>query len=200
MLSQRSAVVLALLVSFAIYFIPIVAGDAGRYLGELFKPLLKPQELVESGDSWWYATNIVFALLLQALAFTLIYRFLRKPSAGRGLLLAVSVPLFFVVATLAYLFFIPALFFIGIDFGRETGNWSVECEADASLESVQMPADIGEKPISEVLVRVGNTDYATMSIPGCALTPLAVSVTAYYGNVVAHDVGNPRGRVRPSRE
>jgi hypothetical protein len=164
---QRRSAVLALVASFLIYAIPLVGPHAIPLLGEMFfADTYRSRPL-------WFLTDIAAALVLQFVAFTLVYLFLQKRNLARGLALGISVPALFIFAQALFMLWIPSLFLIENDTASDTGTWPVVCTADdASMIGVPTaPPQPGES-IPEVLIQTSKADYRVLSIPGCVVAPL----------------------------
>ena len=155
--------------SLLVYAIPLIGPHTITFLGELFFQT-SPRR-----DPLWRAAEFGSAFALQTAAFVLFYWFLRKPGIARGAITSLGGLGIVLTAHLAYLIFIPSFFLIENDRAPATGNWPVECFAeDAWISPVPMPHRDPANPVPEVLVQTSKAAYATMSIPGCAVRPLAL--------------------------
>ena len=121
---RRKSATIALLTSFSVYLIPLIGPHAAPLLGEMF-----------FGDMYrsrplWFLADLAAGLLLQLIAFTVLYLFLQKRNVQRGFVLGVAAPVMFVFAQALFMFWIPSIFLIENDTASDTGSWPVECTAD----------------------------------------------------------------------
>jgi hypothetical protein len=166
---RRKSAAIALLASFLVYLIPLIGPHAAPLLGEMF-----------FGDMYrsrplWFLTDVVAGLVLQLVAFSVIYLFLQKRSLVRGLALGVAVPAVFVSTQALFMLWIPSIFLIENDTASDAGSWPIECTADdAWIVGVATPHRPLGGAVKEVLIQTSKADYGVLSIPDCMVKPLAL--------------------------
>jgi hypothetical protein len=166
---RRKSAIVALLVSFSVYLIPLIGPHAAPLLGEMFFGGMY------RGRPLWFLTDVVAGLVQQLVAFTVVYLFLQKRNLIRGVALVLAILVVFVSTQALFMLWIPSMFLIENDTASDTGTWPVECTADDAW-IVQAPTPhrpLGES-LSEVLIQTSKADYGVVSIPGCTVTPLAL--------------------------
>ena len=165
--TRRRRLLLSFLASLLVYLIPLVGPHTFFFIGELF---LQTQATREPA---WRLTNIGAALLLQVVAFAVFYWYSANPNSARGVVVGLAALIVLVESQRVFSVHIPTLFLVENDTAPETGNWPELCStADGYFTSVPMPEQTAQGTVSEVLLQMMDAAYATMSIPGCALTPV----------------------------
>jgi hypothetical protein len=120
---------LALLCSFAVYFIPIVGPHASFFIFETIR-----QQFRAFTHPAWAFSGLGAAVGLQTVAFATFYWFWRRRSA----LSVAGLPAYgfaaVVLAQLIYMLWLPSYFLIEADTAPETGAWTEACTVkDASM-------------------------------------------------------------------
>src|SRR5262245_21798084 len=145
---RRKFAIIALLASFSVYYIPLIGPHASPLLGEMFFG-----GMYRSGPLW-FLTDVAAGLILQLVAFTVVYLFLQERSLVRGLALGFAVSAVFLSTQALFMLWIPSMFLIENDTESDTGTWPIECTADDAW-IVQVPTPhrpLGES-LSEVLIQ-----------------------------------------------
>ncbi len=169
MRTRRRRVLLSFFASLLVYLIPLVGPHTFFFIGELFF------QTQAAGEPAWRLMNIGAALLLQAMAFAAFYWYSGNPNSARGAVVGLAAFIALVESQRVFSVYIPTLFLIENDAAPETGNWPAVCStADGYLTSLPMPQQTSEGAVSEVLLQMMNATYATMAIPGCAVTPVSL--------------------------
>src|SRR5262245_50508516 len=121
----------AAVLSFSVYFVPLIGPHAITLLGQgLIIELTRDTNRTPA----WIATDIGLALLLQVAAMTILYLLFRKPNRIAIVIVALAIPIFIGFAEVSYLVAIPSMFLIERDTMNESGNSPVACSAsNASL-------------------------------------------------------------------
>src|SRR5262245_44672054 len=165
---RRKSAIIAFLVSFSVYLIPLIGPHAAPLLGEMFFGGMYRGPL-------WFLTDVAAGLILQLVAFTVVYLFLQKRNLIRGLTLLCAVPAVFISTQILFMLWIPSMFLIESDTASDTGSWPVECTADDAwiVEAPTPHRALGES-LSEVLIQTSKADYGVLSMSGCMVTPLTL--------------------------
>ena len=166
--SRRKALIGAFVLSFAIYLIPIFHIHAGYTpIGAMWGAFADP-------------TPFAFAmaagsLLLQGLAFALLYWVLRGGRGWRWLAAAGAAPLFAIAAQALFLFVIPVLVLVGYDAHPETGELRRVCTlSEATLAQVHSGTDLGLERAGEAwIILHDGYKRARLTLPGCQSTAIA---------------------------
>jgi hypothetical protein len=167
MRTRRRQLILATLASLLVYAIPIVGPHAFTLIGEFFF------QSQGTGGPAWRAMNIGAAMTLQAAAFATFYWFFSNPGLARGVVVGVAALVALVESQRVFFIYIPTMFLIEDDTRSEAASWSEVCStADGHISSVPTPEQSPDGVVSEVLLQMMNATYATMAIPGCAITAL----------------------------
>jgi hypothetical protein len=165
-MTPRKAVTLALVGSFAIYFIPIVGPHAAFFVFETIK-----QQFRGSPTPLWATANLGVAFALQVVAFALLYWLWRR----RGVLPILAVVAYgvtaIVLAQYAYMIWVPSYFLIEADTAPETGAWVETCAvADASMMTWRAPRRIPSGGWQEVWLSDSENRQAILTMPDCRRT------------------------------
>ncbi len=185
----------ALVLSFAVYLVPLVGPHDGWLLGTV---ILRELGGALSGraarDLGWVATDLGVALAAQAVFGLLLWWFVGRPGWRRGL--AVVAPVFPAIILLnhAFLVAVPMRFLIEPDTTPERAGWPLEC----SLRDVWIPqlrtsatAVAGPEPLWVLEVKAPYR-YGLFSMPGCVVRMLELTQSA---NVYATQVAGDRALV-----
>jgi hypothetical protein len=159
----------AFVLSFAVYLFPLIGPHVVFLLGQALWLDVTRRERELS----WIITDAGFAVVLQFLAFALLYWFFGKPVLLRGVVVVLALSFLALGVNYAYLIYIPSRFLIEAETAGETGNWAVECAAqEVGLVGIAHPSGVMDWP--EFLVQSPDGAYKLMHVPGCELIPLSV--------------------------
>ncbi|MDH3229904.1 MAG: WD40 repeat domain-containing protein [Alphaproteobacteria bacterium] len=161
---------LAFLLSFLVYLIPVVQAHGGTLLGlavwaEFF-------EIRSGREPLWLALDAGLALALQAAGF-IAFRWILGGRGIRWLVMIAVVPALVLGFNLAYMAAIPVLCLIERDTAPETGDWPVACSVPgASMVGLHTGVTLALERAREVWVWSGEMgQYGILSMPDCAVTP-----------------------------
>jgi hypothetical protein len=165
-------IVAASLLSFSVYFLPLIGPHAVTLLGHgLIIELTRDMNRTPA----WIATDIGLALLLQAAAMAVLYRLFRKPSLIASVVAVLAIPIFIGFAEVSYLVAIPSMFLIERDTQNESGNWPVACSAaNVSLISVPMSQMRSRQDTPSFPVQSSDGRYHMMRFSDCSVQPLSL--------------------------
>ncbi len=170
----------AFLLSFVVYLVPIVHVHGGTLLGIYLWAALDGGR---ADEPLWLALDVGFAVLLQA-AWFFVLRWILRGSRLRWLLLAALAPVTAVAAVWAYLALIPMLFLLEADTAPETGDWPVACSVPG-VSTVGLPAGVtlALERAGEVWVRSADGSYGVLSMPGCRIVRRDLFLPGVYGSI-----------------
>ena len=156
---------LAFLLSFMVYLVPIMHAHGGTILGIYLWAALA--EGRSGREPLWLAMDAVFAVALQVSWFVAL-RWILAGSRLRWLLLAGLAPVTAVAVVWTYLVVVPALFLIEADNAPETGDWPVACSvAGAATAGLPTGVTLALERAGEVWIRFGDGGYGVLSMPDC---------------------------------
>ncbi len=142
---------LAVLLSFAVYLVPLVGPHAAWSLGEHLLFALRRRG--ESYPAAWIATDFAAALAAQASFGLILYRALLRPRLLSLLAVLAAVPIGFVLMEWTYLIAIPSHFLIERDAAPERRTWMQHCFLpDVTLATVRAAPDLPLERAGEALV------------------------------------------------
>ena len=165
----RWPALLAFLLSFAVYVLPVVLPHALLPLGAFLAIQLTGAPLPAS------VLMLGVAAAVQLIAGVLLWRFFRRPRWSAFAALVAAVPVFFVTLEWLYLVTIPGLLYVARDTAPERATWPVECSVEgADVALVASPTSLALERAGEGWVRRGET-YGLLELPGCHVRNLASS-------------------------
>ena len=168
-LRQRALIVAGIL-SFAVYLLPIMTPHAIYMLGPAIFRMMAMDE--GAADS---SLQILAALALQAVLFGALYFFLRRISVLRGLLLIVCLPILAFSAEVTFLLAIPALAQVDFDVTPDQGDWPLACQVEnASLVQIFHNTSLELEQAGEAWLRRPGADpaetrFAVLTMPDCQI-------------------------------
>lgn len=161
----------ALALSFSIYLVPVFTAHWIDLFG-----LALGQELLRDRELAWKATDVTFALILQAVLFVCVWWVVpRSKTAAVGFTVLLLIPGAMAV-NLAYMYAIPSYFLIEPDTTPDSSVWREECAVEGfALDPVRQGISRGLERRGEAWVRQDNgTHYGILQVPGCTVEPVAI--------------------------
>jgi hypothetical protein len=154
---------LALLCSFAVYFIPVVGPHAAFFIFETIRLQFR-----DFTNPAWAFSALGAAVGLQTVAVALFYWFWRR----RSVLSIAALPAYglaaAVLAQFIYMLWLPSYFLIEADQAPETGAWMEACTvADASMMTWRTPRRLPHDGWGEVWLSDSQNRQSMLSMPGC---------------------------------
>ncbi len=177
---KRSLV--AFLLSFLIYLLPIIHAHGGTFLGLA----LWAEFIGEYSDRepLWMAMDAGLAIVLQAAAFFLFFWILAG-RRWRWLLLAPAIPTGLWMLNIAYMIEIPKRFLIEADTRPGIGDWPVECEImDASTTGLATGVTLALERAGEIWLRMNKgTGYGLLKGADCSVAPRELFLPGARGSI-----------------
>ncbi|NNE83517.1 MAG: hypothetical protein HKN28_06060 [Alphaproteobacteria bacterium] len=167
-LSRRSALLSAFALSFAVYLTPLFNVHAGWVpLAVFFAGFIEPSIISLAMAS--------AAVLLQILAFGLVYWSLRRPGWVKGLVMVAVVPVFIAIANWSFLYGIPHAVLVEADTKPERGELNKVCSvAGATIAQVHSGTDLSLVRAGEVwLILDPGRKRARLTMPDCQVHSVA---------------------------
>ncbi len=165
---------LALLGSFAVYLLPLATPRGVRFCGRA----LLDEVTGRAGpiEAAWVRTDVAIVLLIQAVAFGLLYWLCRRRRGFPPLVPLFAVPVFIVALNALYIVLIPQRFVMEPDTAPLRDTWAEACVLD-DRSLVAVPASTHEAlaRAREAWVVRPDLRYEVLKMPGCESTPLGVS-------------------------
>jgi hypothetical protein len=164
--TTRKAAAWAFLGSLAIYLIPIVGPHAAFLVFETLR-----QEFLEFSHPAWAFSALGAALVLQAIAFALLYWFLRT----RAILSIAAVIVYALAAVVLvqfiYMLWLPAFFLIEADTSPETGTWTEACSVpDTATLGWRTPRRLPTDGWREIWISDTQNRQWILTMPDCRRT------------------------------
>lgn len=164
--SRNRAVWAAIALSFVVNAVPLANVHAGWLpLGVLWAGLFEPTPFSLGA--------VAVILILQAMAAAIFYFVLTGRRPWRWIVLAATVPVFFLVANWGLYYAVPRLILVGADNRPEIGELQRVCSAEgAALAQVHAGAGMTLEQAGEAwVILLGSMDRGLLKMPDCALTP-----------------------------
>jgi hypothetical protein len=164
---------LALVGSFAIYFLPLVGPHGVWFYGDGLLRELRDG----SRETAWIAADIALAVMLQAAAGLLLFW-----AAGRTLWLGAvallaALPMFTITLNLLFLVAIPLSFLVEADTAAERQDWPEHCTvAGVSLLNIRTPVTQPANGVGSWWVSRPDGRYALLRVPSCDLLEAAIQL------------------------
>jgi hypothetical protein len=175
----------ALLSSFVVYFVPILAVHIGTL--PLGLVLLGAFHGLDDGNVGYAATSIAFVILIQVLVGIAVYWMIARFRWWKCALLAVAAPLLAIFMNAGLLVVLPALFLLERDPAREVGELAEVCRVPGVfLSHVNAGVDGMLERRGKVFVRKRkHNQWAVLSMPDCSIRDVGEIMTTTVPSVTA---------------